>query len=406
MKNSIFVYNKDFRNLFFGQAVSNIGSVLYAYVVGFYLLNETGSIYFLGSYLAIIGVVEIIFKYIASFAVEKQNKVKIVVRCDVIHGILMGLGFLYIIFFDSYKIYMLIILSLLSTIINSIFTPSISSLYPLILDKKDMKIGKSYRTMLGRLQLIIGVGLSGILFGIISIEMIMLINGISFIISSWFERKIKNSYVVENIKEKFFSLIKNGLKYVMKTPILFHYNILSTILNIYTVGYLTIFVRYIILEYYQLGEVYYSNTVIGYSIIIIITTYYINKINISEYLAIILGLSIQLLAIVISLLFIDHFYLFITSILLSNIGLTLYNIPMVSKILSEIDKEYMSRAIGTMAFISSITIPLSNFIYGFLIEKFQVQITLIFTVLILAISITYVIMRKEFKFKQICTATV
>jgi len=145
---------------------------------------------------------------------------------------------------------------------------------------------------------------------------------------------------------------------------------------------------------------------IAYSIIIILTTYAINKINISEYYSIIFGLAVQLFAIVIGLISIDNLYLFIISILLSNIGITLYNIPMVSKIMSEIDRGYMSRALGTMSFISSITIPLSNYIYGFLIESFNVEVTLIFTLLILVISITYVYLRNEFKFNNMSIADV
>ncbi|ERJ11016.1 MFS transporter [Haloplasma contractile] len=286
----------------------------------------------------------------------------------------------------------------MSSIINSIFTPAIASLYPLILSKKDMKIGKSYRTMLSKLQLILGVGLSGILFNVMSIELIMLINGVSFIISSLFERQIKESYIIQNTKEKFLSLLKNGLNYVIKTPLLFHYNVLSTLLNLYFVGYLAIFVRYIFLEYYNLNEIYYSNTVIAYSIIIILTTYIINKIDLNEYYAILIGLFTQLFAIVMSLMFIDHLYLFIISILLSNVGLIFYNIPMVSKIMCEIDKEFMSRAIGTMSFISSVTMPLSNYIYGLLLEKYNVEFAIIFTLFVLIVSVIYVLLRKEFRF--------
>ncbi|ERJ11017.1 MFS transporter [Haloplasma contractile] len=110
MRTSLFKYNKDFRNLFFGQAISNVGTVLYTYIVGFYLLDETGSIYFLGTYIAIVGVVEIGFKYFVSFAIEKRNKVKIIVFSDFIHGILMLIGFLYLLFLGMHRIYMLIIL--------------------------------------------------------------------------------------------------------------------------------------------------------------------------------------------------------------------------------------------------------------------------------------------------------
>lgn len=400
MKTSIFSYNKDFRNLFFGQAVSNIGTVLYSYIVGFYILQETSSVYFLGTYFAVVGVVEILFKYLISFAIENENKVKIVVRCDLIHGILMILGFLYFATIGKYKIYVLITISLMSSIINSVFTPAISSLYPLVLDKEDIKLGNSYRTMLGRMQLILGVGLSGLIYGIISIKYVMLINGISFILSAISEGQIKESYVVKNTKEKFSSLLKNGLNYVVKTPILLHYNILSTILNIYTTGYLTIFVRYVFLEYYGLREIYYTSTVIAYSVIIILTTYVINKVNMKEYSAIILGLVAQLMAIVISLVAIDHLFLFVIAVILANVGITLYNIPMVSKIMSEIDRQYMSRTIGTMSFISSITIPLSNYLYGLLIERYNIKLTLLFTLVILVISIAYVQFRREFKFNN------
>ncbi len=391
MQDNLFKKNKDFRNIFIGQIVSSLGTNIYSYIIGFYLLATTESIMFFGIYLTVINIVEIILKYIISVIIESKDKVKIIYSCDYIQGCVMLIGYFYLICFNSNKLVVVIVISIISSIVNSIFTPAISSLYPVILKDTEIMEGNSYRTAFNKLQVIISIALSGLLYEILTIESVLLINGISFLISGYFESRVNGDYQIKiERKESFFTQFKYGVKYIIKNPLLLHYNILSAIINIYYIGFITILTRFIILEYYDLKEYYYSLLVVIYSIFTILTTYMLNKKKVAEYLAMCIGISLQLISLIIILLFLDFKVIFFLSIILSNIGLTYYNLPMVSKVLTLIDKKYMSRTIGTMSFIGAVTIPLSNYIYGYMLEKLNVLYSIYFSIIVLVVSLVFI----------------
>ena len=86
MKNSVFG-NRNFRLVFLGALVSELGALLYSFAVSFYILQISDNNAFLqGLYLALCAAALMIFTPIGGVLGDRFNKAKIMYICDYIKG--------------------------------------------------------------------------------------------------------------------------------------------------------------------------------------------------------------------------------------------------------------------------------------------------------------------------------
>ncbi len=397
------IKNSNFINLFMGQVVSFIGSMIYSSYVGFYVLEESGSISLFGVYMSVVAIIQLVLRYFAAVFVESKNKVKVIVICDIIMG--SALLFVFILFKTTIvedRLFFVIILNLVLTVVVWFFWPASTSLYPMILNGHDLKIAYSYQAQLSRFAAIIGIFLGGLLFQYVSIETILLVNGLSFLISAFFEHRINVVSVFHQGKESFKSMFTNGIRFVISKKVVAMYLLLIAFLNIVAIAYMNIIIRYLILEYFELKELYYSFTVIIYSIIVIVTANIVSKLNYNIFKVIMVSLIMQVTSIVILLFilkdsaFISYFIILI-SVLVMQSFMTVFNIPTHTAIMSQVPKEYLSRFSGILALVTGITAPIAYTLYGYLLEYHDYKLAVIISVVIYIIGIVIVILNRDFK---------
>ena len=87
-KKAISVFaNRNYRFVFFGALISELGALLYSFAVGFYILQISGNNAFLqGLYLALCGVALLLFTPVGGVLGDRFNKAKIMYVCDYIKG--------------------------------------------------------------------------------------------------------------------------------------------------------------------------------------------------------------------------------------------------------------------------------------------------------------------------------
>ena len=79
--------SRNFRLVFLGALVSELGSLLYSFAVSFYILEISGNNAFLqGLYLALCGVVFLIATPAGGVLGDRFNKAKIMFICDYMKG--------------------------------------------------------------------------------------------------------------------------------------------------------------------------------------------------------------------------------------------------------------------------------------------------------------------------------
>ena len=193
MKNNVFS-NRNYRLVFFGALVSELGALLYSFAVSFYILEISGNSAFLqGLYLALCGIAMLIFTPIGGVLSDRFNKARIMFLCDYVKGGMILLATMLMLLMPGAKahIWILFILGILGNIVSGIFNPAAGALLPHIVREDQLQQANAYFTMKGSLESILGVVLAGILYAALKIQTLFFFVSISFIASGVSEMLIR-----------------------------------------------------------------------------------------------------------------------------------------------------------------------------------------------------------------------
>ncbi len=212
--------SKNFRLVFWGAVVSELGALLYNFAVSFYILEISGNSASLqGLYLAVCGAVTLVFTLVGGVLGDRYNKAKIMYICDYLKGILIILatGLMLIFKEPSAHIVILFALGILGSVVSGIFGPASGALFPHIIREELLQQANSYISIKSSLESILGVILAGILYAALPIHLLFFFVGLCFIASGVSEMFIR--YDHQPSKEQLtlklaFKDIGEGLSYV------------------------------------------------------------------------------------------------------------------------------------------------------------------------------------------------
>lgn len=210
--------NRNFTLLFLGQWVSSLGSSINYIGITWIVMKLTNQISDLGNVLILMKVPTIIIGPFAGVYADRLNKKHIIIFCDLIRGIL-SLTLLF-----SVKVKIIYVVILIQSIFDVFFNPSLYGLTPNIVRKEELVSANALIVMAGKISLLIGPCVAGVLIAKFGVSSVFLINGISFIISGISEMfinyKHKKINGIEVEKEKFFVSFKDGIEYILRKPLI------------------------------------------------------------------------------------------------------------------------------------------------------------------------------------------
>lgn len=214
--------NRNFRLVFFGALVSEMGALLYSFAVSFYILDVSGNNAFMqGLYLAVCGAVTLLMTPVGGVLGDRFNKAKIMFLCDYIRGgIIIAATALMLVFkAPSAHLVILFAVGVVGSAVGGIFSPASGALLPHIVEEMQLQQANSYFSIRGSLQGILGVVLAGVLYSALPITTLFFIVGACYVASGVSEMFI--SYEHTAPKEKLtvgvaLRDMKGGLVY-MKT---------------------------------------------------------------------------------------------------------------------------------------------------------------------------------------------
>ena len=123
--------NRNYRLVFFGALVSEMGSVLYSFAVSFYILEISGNNAFLqGLYLAICGIVLLLFTPVGGVLGDRYHRGKIMFLCDYMKGGIIVLATVLMLLFRSSDAHVLILFAvgILGNAVSGVFSPAAGAL--------------------------------------------------------------------------------------------------------------------------------------------------------------------------------------------------------------------------------------------------------------------------------------
>ncbi len=189
--------NRNFRLVFFGALVSELGAVLYSFAVSFYILEISGNNAFLqGLYLALCGGVLLLCTPVGGVLGDRYNKAKIMFLCDYGKGGLILAATLLMLLFRSNTAHIVILFAvgILGNAVSGIFSPAANALPPHIVEEDRLQQANAYFSVRGSLQSIFGVALAGILYAALPITLLFAIVGVCYVLSGVSEMFIRYAH--------------------------------------------------------------------------------------------------------------------------------------------------------------------------------------------------------------------
>ena len=194
MKKDNVFRGRNFRLVFFGALVSELGALLYNFAVSFYILQISGNSAFLqGLYLALCGAAMLVFTPVGGVLGDRFSKAKIMYLCDYIKGGMIILATSLMLLFPGADAHIVILfaLGILGNVISGIFTPAAGALIPHIVAPEKLQQANSYFTIKSSLEGILGIALAGILYAALPIQTLFFLVGACFVASGVSEMLIR-----------------------------------------------------------------------------------------------------------------------------------------------------------------------------------------------------------------------
>ncbi|MBR5345552.1 MAG: MFS transporter [Clostridia bacterium] len=186
--------NRNFRLVFLGALVSELGAVLYSFAVGFYILEISDNNAFLqGLYLALCGVALLLFTPVGGVLGDRVNKAKIMYVCDFIKGGMIVLATALMMIFPSSSAHIAILftLGIIGNAVSGIFNPAAGAMLPNIVKPEQLQQANAYFSIKSSMESILGVVLAGILYAVLPLNVLFFAVGACFIASGLSEMLIR-----------------------------------------------------------------------------------------------------------------------------------------------------------------------------------------------------------------------
>ena len=175
--------NKDFILMLQGNAVSDIGDLLYSVAIGYWVYEQTGSSTLMGVMSSISMFVTMFLSPFTGSIVDKCSRKGMIVGMDVLRGLIMlALGVL--LYMSKLTIPGVLLAAFLASLCSVFFNPAVNTLMIDIIPHDDMVRGQSIFSASNALINMVGKAFSGVLVAFLGVPLIVVLNGVSYLISA------------------------------------------------------------------------------------------------------------------------------------------------------------------------------------------------------------------------------
>ncbi len=395
---------KDFLLLMLGKLVSLVGSEMQGFALSLYVLKITGSATIFASVLSITIIPKLILGPIAGVLVDWLDRKKIIVYLDMLSGVIIGIHAILFMINGNLSLSSIYTLSILLSLISLIFQPAIRTTIPSLVKKEELIDANGINSIIMNIGSLIAPALAGILFGLYGLGAILIINSISFILSSISEMFI-NVPKINKKPEKinmnsFISDFSQGIKFIKSKKTIVSIISLSCIVNFVFAPISSMGLAFISKEIIKVTDYQYGALESILVISMIVAPFIMNKISKKFSVGKIFFLDIFINSILVAIMAIvpSKFYLNLFSsnivpyISLIIISFTIVLIISIGSISSstmfqqEVPLELMGRVDTVMSSVCMAAMPVGQMLFGFLFDNISASACLGITSFIFFIS--------------------
>ena len=380
---------KQFRNIILytlGHSVSALGSIIYSFAIGLYVLNTTGSGMKFAITLLVSFLPSMMMTPFAGVFADRFDKKKIVVSMDILNGLLF-IGFFVFIFTFKMTILSVYMTAFLTNVITAFFSIAFEAAKPQLVYKEQLQKLNAISQLIHAGTAIIGPILGGFVYALMDIKTFILLNGISFLLSAVTEMFIdfKFSGHTEVSKEilKFKQVLESlneGFHYIIKQKVIMSSYVFFVGINILMSLAIQVPLPYILNIHLNIGAkaygIIFSFLPIGMIVGALIVGLVTKNIK-AQKLFVIISFAAGILTIVMGLPYFipgltstkAMIYIFFTTVLFAfGMMISLIDVPFSTLIQFETDEKFLGRVWGILIPMIKVINPLGYILAGVLLE--------------------------------------
>ncbi|GGG11629.1 MFS transporter [Paenibacillus albidus] len=362
------------------RLISELGSAAIRFALSLFILDITGSPLMSGFVFAFTYIPGILINTFAGVHIDRSDKKKILVAAEFLCGI-ATLLFMGIFIFVANNITLIICYVVILYTFQAIFNLALNASIPEIVSKERVMTVNSNIQSISALINIFGIILGATLYTLLGLNMLLLLDGISFIIAS-----ILNIFLVfvnkpnrEEIQEKsYFESMKEVYQYIKaRKEIKLLLGIFVTI-NFLVTPLISIVLLYIIRDELKMSGYEMAFIEAGLGVGSIVGAVLISIKKVGKFVTNKIFIMIQLMALMI-LLWIFPAFLSIESkvvmtsiyvVIITLLGLfnVMANIPMISYVQIYIPENIRASIFGVVTTVTTTSVPIGLLIFGAVME--------------------------------------
>lgn len=210
--------NRNFFLIWSGKLVSMIGDRFYTIVLALWVLKKSNSPAIMGVVLVASALPAFLVSFLSGAIVDLTNKKWIMIVTDLIRGLLISLV-AYLEFTGVLELWHILAVSMAVSMLNAFFDPAVKALIPDVVEAKDLPGANALEQLINGISGVIAPILGAVAIGAVGYFGGFLINGISFILSAFFELFIDAPKRARKLQTEARSLaadIRGGFSFVFQ----------------------------------------------------------------------------------------------------------------------------------------------------------------------------------------------
>ena len=374
------LWNKDFVLMLQGGAFSTLGEILYSVAIGYWVYEKTGSSSLMGVMSSISMFMQMIVMPFSGTVIDRCNRKNVIVAMDALRGLLMlAVGALA--FAEKLSVEIVLTVSFLSSVCTVFFDPAVSTVILDIIPHEDMVRGQSVQNGVRGLLNLAGKAASGALIVAAGVPLVVVLNGISYLISAVTEVFItvpRTAGQGDKVTVKgIFSDFRVAMVEIFRNPYLRIFVPGSLILNILASGPMSLMLPFATEKGFSVELYGYLMTVMTAGSLACVLLLGIVKLNPTHrYVLMSIG-YLSFLGIIIAVYLAADFMVIAVLLFMATFLNTLGNGIFNAALMLALPEEKRGALLGLIIAASSGGSAISVLVYGFLCDRFPIP--LVFT---------------------------
>ena len=219
--------NKSFRNLWFGQVVSELGDWLNSIAIYALILKLSDSgMAMAGAMMAKLLPI-VLISPIAGIVVDRVDRKVVMISSDLLRFVVV-LGFLFI--EDQSALWFIYALVIIEISLSGFFEPARSAIIPSLVPKEHLVTANALSGSTWSVMLAFGAALGGVVVSLFGIRVAFMVDACTFLISAWFISKIPSvTKPDKNSKNKNgFQELTDAMNFLRKEPLVLVLSLLKS----------------------------------------------------------------------------------------------------------------------------------------------------------------------------------